>query len=259
MQPEVNAVESRESEAPIEIGREPTPEIRIIIVDGDDYFREMLSNELSEQGFAVTTFSGAQAVLAAPDTLSSADLVVLDWGLTGDSGLDLLRLLRREGVNLPIVFLTRRLIASNESLALEHGAIDFIDKSRGMSVLALRLRIAACVKVPESRRDKVLQVGKLMLKPYISRAFWDGVSIELTVGEFKIINLLASNAGRHVSYREIYDVLHYRGFVAGGGENGYKTNVRSAVKRIRRKLEKYDPTFDRIQNYTAFGYIWAVD
>ena len=57
MQPEVNAVESHESEAPIEIGREPTPEIRIIIVDGDDYFREMLSNELSEQGFAVTTFS----------------------------------------------------------------------------------------------------------------------------------------------------------------------------------------------------------
>ena len=259
MRAAVHWVESLEKMSSFAANDEPAQRIRIVAVDGDDCFRDMLSNELSERAFSVTTFADSASVLASTDALSAADLIVLDWGLAGKTGLDLLRQLKRLGINIPTVVLAGRSLASYESLALEHGALDFIDKSRGMSVLALRLRIAACIKVPESRRDKVLQVGKLMLKPYISRAFWDGVSIELTVGEFKIINLLASNAGRHVSYREIYDVLHYRGFVAGGGENGYKTNVRSAVKRIRRKLEKYDPTFDRIQNYTAFGYIWAVD
>ena len=79
------------------------------------------------------------------------------------------------------------------------------------------------------------------------------------MGEFKIVNLLAGNVGRHVTYREIYDALHHQGFAAGDSVNGYKTNVRSAIKRIRRKFEALDPTFERIQNYTAFGYIWARD
>lgn len=259
MQPAVNTVESFGRVPSLLVNGEPAPQIRVVAVDSDDCFRDLLSNELSEQGFEVTTFSDPQSVLAAPDALSAADLIVLDWALSGDSGLDLLRQLRRQGVNLPIVFLTRRSLTSNESLALEHGAIDFIDKSRGISILVHRLRIVARIKVPESRRDKVLQVGELMLKPHISRAFWNDVDVELTVGEFKIINLLASNAGRHVTYREIYDALHYRGFVAGCGENGYKTNVRSAIKRIRRKFEECDPTFERIRNYTSFGYIWAQD
>ena len=62
-----------------------------------------------------------------------------------------------------------------------------------------------------------------------------------------------------MTYREIYDALHYRGFVAGCGEDGYKMNVRAAIKRIRRKFEALDPTFGRIQNYTSFGYLWAQD
>jgi two-component system, OmpR family, response regulator ChvI len=255
----VNTVEAIGRVPAFLVSGEPAAQIRVVAVGSDDYFREMLPNELSERGFAVTTYSDAQSVLAAGAALSAADLIVLDWGLAGGSGLDLMQQLRRQGVNLPIVFLTHRSLTSNESLALEHGAIDFIDKSRGISILAYRLRIVARIKVPESRRDKVLQFGRLMLKPHISRVFWNEVDVELTVGEFKIVNLLAGHVGQHVTYREIYDALHYRGFVAGCGENGYKTNVRSAIKRIRRKFEALDPVFDRIQNYTSFGYIWAQD
>ena len=259
MQTAVNTVQSFGKMPSFLMNGEPASQIRVVAVGGDDYFRDMLPNELSVQGFAVTTCSDTPSVLAAADPLSAADLIVLDWGLSGNSGLDLLHQLRRLGVTLPIVFITHRSLTSNESLALEHGAVDFIDKSRGISILAQRLRIVARIKVPESRREKVLQFGSLMLKPHISRAFWNDVDVELTVGEFKIINLLASNVGQHVTYREIYDALHYRGFVAGCGENGYKTNVRSAIKRIRRKFEALDPTFERIQNYTSFGYIWAQD
>ena len=231
--------------------------IRVVAVDGNETYRDMLSNELPEQGFAVTAFPDTQAILAAPDLLSAADLMVLEWGLSPNSGLDLLRQLRRQGVSLPIVFLTHRFLANSEALALGHGAIDFIDKSRGVAILALRLRICACLKVPRPERGKVLQLGRLLLKPHISRAFWEGIDVNLTLGEFKIVNLLASNADHHISYREIYDALRHHGFIAGCGENGYRTNVRSAIKRARRKFEALDPAFDRIQNYTAFGYIWA--
>jgi two-component system, OmpR family, response regulator ChvI len=258
MPPVVSTVDAVGAE-PLPGGDEAAPRIRVVAVGSDDYFRDMLPNELSEQGFAVTTFSDAPSVLAATESLSAADLIVLDWDFSGNSGLYLLQQLKRLGVNLPIVFVTQRSLTSSESLAFEHGAVDFIDRSRGISILVHRLRIVARIKVPEARRGKVLQVGDLTLKPHISQAFWRDADLALTVGEFKILDLLAGNAGRHVTYRELYDVLHYRGFVAGGGANGYKTNVRSAIKRIRRKFEALDPTFDRIQNYTAFGYIWAMD
>jgi two-component system response regulator ChvI len=259
MQSAIGTVDSVGKASSLLMTDAPDAEIRVVVVDGDDMFRTLLSNELSEQGFAVTTYSDARSVLAALDSLCSADLIVLDWGVPGNPGLELMQQLNRLGVDLPIVFLTHRSLTGNERLAFEHGAIDYIDKSRGIAILVHRLRVVAYAKVPESRRDKVVEVGSLMLKPHISRAFWNGADVHLTVGEFKIVNLLAGNVGQHMTYREIYDAMHYRGFVAGCGANGYRTNVRSAIKRVRRKFEECDPAFDRIQNYTAFGYIWARD
>lgn len=255
----VHRVEALEKMPSVTTSSEPTPLIRVVVVDSDDCFLDMLSNELSERAFSVTTFPDTASVLASAGSLSSADLIVLDWGLSGKPGLELMRQLKRLGFTIPTVILTRRSLASYEKLALEHGALDFIDKARGMPILVQRLRIAARIKVPESRRNKVLQVGGLTLRRSVSRALWNEADVELTVGEFKIIDLLANNIGQHVTYREIYDVLHPRGVVGGGGASGYRTNVRSAIKRIRRKFEALDPTFDRIRNYAAFGYIWAQD
>jgi two-component system response regulator ChvI len=77
------------------------------------------------------------------------------------------------------------------------------------------------------------------------------------VGEYKIVQLLASNVGRHVSYRAIYDRVHYEGFIAGTGDHGYRSNVRSVIKRIRNKFRALDPTFSEIENYQSFGYCWG--
>jgi len=99
------------------------------------------------------------------------------------------------------------------------------------------------------------------LKLHVSRAYWQGQGrdLGLTLGEYKILELLVSNAGCHVTYRDIYDQLHYRGFHAGSGSLGYRTNVRSAIKRLRSKLRAFQPNFDRIENYAAFGYVWRAD
>jgi two-component system response regulator ChvI len=60
-----------------------------------------------------------------------------------------------------------------------------------------------------------------------------------------------------VTYRAIYDRLHYEGFIAGTGEDGYRTNVRAAIKRIRKKLLECDETFAEIENFMGLGYRWA--
>jgi len=70
------------------------------------------------------------------------------------------------------------------------------------------------------------------------------------------VHILASNVGRYLTYREIYDLQYYEGFIAGSGDDGYRTNVRSTIKRIRKKFCKLDSTFSEIENSTALGYRW---
>jgi two-component system response regulator ChvI len=81
--------------------------------------------------------------------------------------------------------------------------------------------------------------------------------INLTLTEFKIVMLLAEKAGRDVGYREIYDLVHGKDFISGHGARGYRANVRTFIKRIRKKFRDGDPSFDRIENYAGFGYRWT--
>jgi two-component system response regulator ChvI len=99
-----------------------------------------------------------------------------------------------------------------------------------------------------------LACGKLLLES--CRAYWNQVDVDLTLGEYNIVHLLASKAGSFVTYRAVYDRLRHEGFIAGEGAEGYRANVRSAIKRIRNKFRACDPAFDEIENYTGFGYCW---
>jgi two-component system response regulator ChvI len=167
--------------------------------------------------------------------------------------------MRRRGIRLPVVFLTGRSSAKSETLALESGASDFIDRARGMDVLAKRLRRAAQAAprtiAPLSVENSMV-LGRLELNPDTCRAYWNQIDVGLTVGEYGIIDLLASNAGRSMTYRAIYDCLRYEGFIAGSGVDGYRTNVRSCIKRIRMKFHACDPDFSEIRNCMRFGYCW---
>ena len=171
--------------------------------------------------------------------------------------------MRRNGIAVPVVFLTGRTQPAYEKLAFDRGALDFVDKARGVAILANRLRLIAnsvknTAKRPsEPEQDDSFHCGRLLLKPRVSRAFWDDVDVGLTLTEFKIVHLLASNVGSYVTYRAVYDCMHYVGFIAGSGENGYRTNVRSCIKRIRNKFRSIDPSFSEIDNYQSFGYRWG--
>src|SRR5258708_39393657 len=240
---------------PQSLGREEP--VRLIFVDDDDDYREAVAAELVDLGFVVESFADGLSMLASVANGGIvADVIVLDWGLPAMSGIDLLPRLRREGIQLPVVFLTGRSSQSHEHLAFDRGAIDFVDKSRGVTILAKRIRAI----VESSKRPVELEVeefqhfGRLMLKPRVSQAFWDLIELNLTVSEFNIVRMLVSKAGNHATYRAIYNCMRYVDFIAGSGEHGYRINVRSSVKRIRNKFRLIDPEFAEIESYASFGY-----
>ncbi len=82
--------------------------------------------------------------------------------------------------------------------------------------------------------------------------------VPFTVTEFQMVDCLVCKAGRDVSYRELYDIVHGEGFSAGAGEIGYRTNVRAFIKRIRQKFKDADDAFAHIENYPGFGYRWSI-
>jgi two-component system response regulator ChvI len=260
------------SAAPAAIGQAELR--RVVLVESDQYYREVLNFELLRQGFAVHAFRDGASLLGSLATVIDADLAVLDWDLPNMPGIKLMAQLRQHGVNLPVVFLTGKVIAgkehercllapqealnADECMAFDQGAVDFIAKSRDRQVLVRRLRSVVERVKPKAKTDLPVQehlaCDKLLLES--SRAYWNQVDVDLTLGEYNIVHLLASKPGHFVTYRAVYDRLRHEGFIAGEGAEGYRANVRSTIKRIRNKFRALDPTFAKIENYTGFGYCW---
>ncbi|MCW0235862.1 MAG: response regulator transcription factor [Ferrovibrio sp.] len=232
--------------------------IKVVLVDDDEDYREAVGGELTDLGFEVISLSDGGAMFDYFADGGSSDVILLDWRMPGASGLDLLGQARRRGIMVPVVFLTGMLAASYENAALDGGALDFVNKSRGATILAKRLNliVKSGKRPPEQQQDELIECGALQLRPQISRAFWHGADVNLTVVEFNIVHLLVRNAGEYVTYRAIYDCVHHVGFIAGAGEDGYRTNVRSSIKRIRNKFRTVDDGFGEIENFLAFGYRW---
>jgi two-component system response regulator ChvI len=235
-----------------------TKRSRALLVEDSEHNRETLADELSKQGFIIRGFRDGASLLRSLHAAADADVIILDWRLPKPSGIDLLLQLRERGVNLPVVFLIGRVRGNKESLAIDIGAIDWNDRSRGAEILVKRLKCIVGSAKSESALppEEPVVCGKLVLDPKANRACWRGKDVGLTLGEYRMVHLLGSNAGRYLSYRVLYDQLHYEGFVAGSGEYGYRANVRSVIRRIRHKFRELDPTFLELQNYTGFGYCW---
>ena len=231
--------------------------IRIILVEDDKEYADTLIAELAKGGFSVRYFADGSSLLGALDQTLDAHVIVLDWHLPKKSGTNLLAALRRRGIKLPVVFLTGHSLIRDEIEALERGAMDFIARSRGIDILVRRLRCVVKL-VTEASADRLTQ-GRLTLHRHVSRALWDGVDVGLTLGEYNIVELLALNAGDYVSYRAIFDALRGPGFVSRHGVEGYRTNIRTAIKRLRNKFRALDPDFSAIESYISFGYRWHAD
>ena len=232
----------------------------ILLVDDDDLFRETLMQNFEDDGYSVLTARNGAEAKAALQGNPAPDGVVLDWNMPGENGLQVLRWMRDAGKMTPVLFLTGHNDQIYEEAALESGAADFVDKSRSYSILKKRLLLvlaARSEKVENAISDiSDITVGDLQLRPKSKRAFWQGQNLQLTVSEFDIVHLLVKKPGSDIGFREMYDVVHGKDFAAGHGDDGYRPNVRTFVKRIRKKFREVDAAFDAIENYPGFGYRW---
>lgn len=236
---------------------------RIALVDDDDLFRESLGLNLADEGYEVVSFDRGEPALDFFAKGGQVDIVLLDWRMPKMDGIDVLRQMRARGIEVPVIFLTVLSDQIYEEAALAGGALDFVEKSRSLSILLKRMRLiidgtkAGGDEVGAETAVGVQRLGKLELRLDNSRAFWDGTRIDLTLTEFNIVKLMATRPEEDVSYREIYDLVHGKGFLAGYGPSGYRANVRAFIKRIRQKFRAVDAEFDCIENYPGFGYRWG--
>jgi two-component system response regulator ChvI len=235
----------------------------LLLVDDDDLFRESLGLNLIDEGYEVTSFATGREALTYLNRGGDGDVMLLDWRMPNLTGLDVLRRMRAVGIAIPVIFLTVLSDDVYEEAALEGGAVDFIDKSRRLPILLKRLQLITEGGRPTAEsappRAMSLRLGRLVLRFDTNRAWWAGRAVDLTLTEFKILTLLAEKSGQDIGYREIYDLVHGKDFIAGHGAEGYRANVRTFIKRIRKKFRDVDPSFEHIENYAGFGYRWAAD
>ncbi len=237
--------------------------MRVALVDDDELFRESLGLNLGDEGFEVVSFERGQPALEWFRQGGTVDIVLLDWRMPKMDGLEVLREMRSAGIDTPVIFLTVLSDQIYEEAALAGGAVDFVEKSRSLPILLKRIQIILdgrkgdVVADPVERETGTVRFGELELRLDGSRAFWKGVRVDLTLTEFNIVRVLSGKAGQDVSYRDIYDLVHGKGFMAGYGPAGYRANVRAFIKRIRQKFRAVDDGFDMIFNYPGFGYRWS--
>lgn len=238
--------------------------IRIAVIDDDELFRESLEQNLRDTGYDVVSLDGGPSALEFFAGDAALDLVILDWKMPDMNGIEVLRTLRARGMRIPAIFLTALTDQIFEEAALTTGAVDFVEKSRSFAILARRIGLILDgtkssldgAKIAGDRRHDVA-TDDLDVDVGSHQVTWKGAKVELTLTEFEIIHRLALRSGSDVSYRELYDLFHGEGIVAGMGAEGYRANVRTMIKRIRQKFRNVDEEFDEISNYPGFGYRWG--
>jgi len=235
----------------------------LVLVDDDPLFLRALAANLNAAGFQTVAFSNPREALAyltaapAPDAGTAPVAGIFDWNMPGLDGLGLLSAIRAAGKHMPVLFLTSLREPVYEELALDHGAVDFVEKSRSPAIILKRVEMALADRVPHQPEvTGTLTVGDLVLKIETKRAMWRNQEVKLSLGEFQVVWRLVRAPGEDVSYRELYDEIRGIGFVAGPGEEGYRDNVRAMIKRIRGKFIAVDPQFEQLENYAGFGYRW---
>ncbi|MBP9945675.1 MAG: proteobacterial dedicated sortase system response regulator [Vicinamibacteria bacterium] len=223
---------------------------RIAIVEDDPSIRQNYRDALVSQGYEVAVFEDRKRALEAFRT-HLPDLALLDIGLGADvdGGFALCRELRALSPTLPIIFLTARDSDFDVVSGLRMGADDYVTKD--VSLPHLFARIGALFRrleaAGEAKADETLVRGALTLDVARVVATWKGRRADLTLTEFWLVHALAKHPG-HVKDREA--------LMTAAKMLVDDSTITSHIKRVRRKFEAMDATFDRIETVYGMGYRW---
>jgi two-component system response regulator MprA len=204
--------------------------MRLLVVDDDRGLRDVLRRALALSGYEVRLAeSGAKALSEV--TASIPDAMILDIGLPDIDGLEVCRLLRREGNRVPILMLTARDAIADRIDGLDAGADDYLVKPFDIDELKARLRALLRRAGGEGDVDGGLSFGELKLDPARHGATVSGTFVELTRTEYQLLELLMLNPRRVLPHSLIYDRVW--GYDFGPTSNA----LRVYVGYLRRKLE----------------------
>jgi two-component system OmpR family response regulator len=224
----------------------------IAIVEDEAALRDNYAAAFARQGYQVKTYANRRQAMQA-FAAHLPDLAIIDISLEDEAegGFDLCRELRVLSAGLPIIFLTARDSELDAVSGLRLGADDFITKDVSLPHLAARVaalfRRIDALKRPDDAAE-VVRRGALAIDAEKMQATWNGAPVTLSLTEFWIVHALARNPGHVKNRQQLMDAAN-----VVLDDN----TITSHVKRVRRKFQQSDASFDAIQTVYGMGYRWV--
>lgn len=219
--------------------------IRILVVEDETDLADFVVRGLREEGFGVEHAADGTSGRAAMEA-GGCDLVILDWWLPGEDGLDVLRRYRNSGGTAPVLFLTARDSVADRVKGLDAGADDYLCKPFAFDELLARIRALL------RRRERVLEqtIGHADVAVDLAthRAVRSGHPLELTAKELALLIFFLRHPQELLSRTRIYDHVWDENF------DGLSNTLEVHVMELRRKLEAHGPRL--IHNVRGRGYVF---
>jgi two-component system, OmpR family, response regulator len=225
-----------------------TPEARLLVVDDEPNIVELLEASLRFHGFDVTTCGDGTTALTLAKTLQP-DLMVADVMMPGLNGFELVRSLRADGFQFPVLFLTAKDAVEDRITGLTIGGDDYIVKPFSLNEVVARIRVVlkrSGKHAPMAART-LLVYDDLELDEGAHEVRRGGRDVALSPTEFRLLRYLVENAETVVSKAQILDNVWQYDF---GGEMNV---VESYISYLRRKVDTVEPRL--IHTIRGVGYV----
>lgn len=214
--------------------------MRILLVEDDKLLGESLHRALTLAHYACD-WTGDGNQVTAMLSATHFDLLVMDIGLPGRSGLDVLRELRRRGIRVPVLLLTARDSVEDKVRGLDDGADDYLTKPFELDELYARIR--ALLRREQAVEQNVLRSGSIRLDCKAREAFREEQPLPLTATEIAILEALMRNAGQYVSTKRLEDSIY------AWGKEVESNTVQVYISRLRKHIGNAS-----IENKRGVGY-----
>lgn len=201
--------------------------MRILLVEDDALLGDGICVGLTQAGFTVDWVKDGKSGLAAVSA-GWHELIILDLGLPGISGQELLSSLRKDGHDIPVLILTARDTVEQRIAGLDAGADDYMTKPFDLDELSARLR--ALLRRRSGRTAPLLTHGDIVLDPAAHAITFQGEAVNLSHREFSMLQLLLESAGRVLSRQHFEENLY------GWDEEIESNAIEVHIHHLRKKL-----------------------